>query len=561
MIAAGGPGHGADDAGRDDGPSPTELRALAESAPVGMFRMDHNNVIRYMNERFHALTGAREGDPFELVPEFFDGAHFSRESSYFECSVPTESGERFMSVHLVPLDPDDISSDILGYCYDVTASTVQNDELRTQARTDPLSGLANRTALEEFIAASASNGVAVIMCDVDGFKQVNDTLGHDAGDEAIRVLAERLQSVTRPSDLVARLGGDEFVIVAPGAGTEDSAMTIAERCHPLFRLPIEFDGSFIEVSATVGVALGGTGEDPRPLLRLADHALYEAKLAGRDRVQLHRGPASDGALTPLVMRSELRNALERDELHLELQPMFRIDGTPGPVDAEALLRWNHPTFGSISPGQIIPVAEQTGMICPLGRWAARRVVEAVSELRPDAWVGIRIGVNLSAVQVADPDFIVELSRALDEFDVSAAAVPIELTESYRLHEVEGSLDNLHRLAELGCPIVLDDFGSGMASFEYLVSLPIDVVKVDQAFIHQSTTERGFTMLQSFTDACHELGIVVVAEGVENAKQLEAVQLAGIERAQGFYFAKPVLPEDLIDAVTHGRSLLAGDRAA
>ena len=554
-----------------------DFNQLAEAVPLGIFRMSADRRIRYANGRFTEMFGLVPGDVLPSVLDEPDEERIEAElfaqlersggivgrpdSEGVEFTFIAPGTDRRVHVHLFASTNARGVPEALGYCEDITDRRIRHSDPLVEARIDPLSGLANRKAMNEFFDLHPDRSIAVLFIDLDGFKQLNDTYGHAAGDAVIRTFAERLRDAVRPTDLVARLGGDEFVIVAPGVHTYDNAMVIADRIHPLFRLPIVFDTKTIELSSTIGVALGRPGDDPAELLRRADHALYEAKRGGRDRISVHRGEQGTESLTPVVLRRELRRALEEDELRVELQPIVRLDGGIGSIDCEALLRWDHDRFGSISPAQIIPVAEQTGMIRPLGRFTADAAAEAAAALSKMTTEEVRVAINLSATQISDAEFLPSFIDSLARHGVTVAQLPIELTESHRVHEVEGALEALNELVGMGAQIVIDDFGAGVSTYEYLLTLPVDVVKVDRVFTEHVTSDRGFQMLRSFADACAELGVPVVAEGIETHEQLDAVRAAGIGLGQGFLLSPPVPVEGFLDAVTRSYDVITSRREA
>ena len=411
-----------------------------------------------------------------------------------------------------------------------------------------MTGVANRRGLEsrvdQLLTASSFSPFALLLCDLDGFKQVNDSLGHEAGDTVIQEVGHRLAAISRDADLVARLGGDEFVVVAPNMTDYDEAMEFAERILPQLRQPYHLGDTQIELSGSVGVALASEAMPTHSLLQMADHAMYEAKRAGRNQAVAYHTPDSTTTISPLALRRDLRRAITHNGLDLAFQPIYAIDNLEHAESAEVLLRWDHPIQGHIEPSTMVTIAEQSGLIRDLGEWIITESIKTAASVNADADRPISIAVNVSALQVGRPDFVDMVAANLDFHDLAPASLTIELTESYLIDRMEHARESIDALTDFGVRLAIDDFGTGYSSFEYLLTLPVYAVKIDPSFTRRLTQPRGSAMLRGLSRACRELDMLVVAEGIETIEQLQAAREAGVTHAQGYLLGMPVSTSSL-----------------
>ena len=424
------------------------------------------------------------------------------------------------------------------------------EQLRHDARHDGLTGLANRTAifehLDEAIAhAHGRRRVAVLFVDLDGLKALNDTFGHDRADEMIREVGARLAGAVRPSDFVGRFGGDEFVVIAEGVRTKDEAAEIGTRLLEVVSEPLPgVDG--IVVTASIGIAVLGNASDAREALREADTAMYAAKRSGRDRVRFFEGkqPARTGR--HLALGRELGEALARGEMRLVFQPVF--DAADSEImGVEALLRWNSRKFGEVAPTEFIPVAEETGVIVPLGAWVLRESCETIVAINRETGRALELGVNVSPHQVTRAGFARAVRQTLAHAELPANLLTLEITETALLRPDAVMLRTMGELEEFGVRIVLDDLGTAGSSLAWLRRHPLHAIKIDRSFVSGLPGDvRDEAVIAGVIGISKALGCTVTAEGVETDEQLKALRALGCERIQGFLLARPLAPEALTE---------------
>jgi diguanylate cyclase (GGDEF)-like protein len=424
---------------------------------------------------------------------------------------------------------------------------------RTEERTqhealhDALTGLPNRSLffdrLEHALSAAArrQTTIAVLFLDLDQFKRVNDSFGHAAGDELLAAVAPRIEQALRPGDTVARFGGDEFAILAEDIHNEHGATRIAERIAEALARPIILREREYFVSASIGISIGSGSEAPEALIRDADSALYGAKEHGRGSYEIFDEVMRSRVIEHMQTEHDLRRALQREELVLHYQPVFRLhDGSIASV--EALLRWDHPERGLVGPLAFIPVAEESRLIVPIGRWVIEQACRQAAiwqQLRPDS-APVSVAVNLSARQLADPELIGHVEGSIKAHGIEPSTLWLELTENTLLDETVYVERALAALKRLGVSLVLDDFGVGFSSLGYLKRLPLSMVKLDRTFVENLTSSpHDAAIVRAVTEMADTIGIGVVAEGVETEEQVRVARDLGCRYAQGFNFAEPV----------------------
>jgi diguanylate cyclase (GGDEF)-like protein len=427
---------------------------------------------------------------------------------------------------------------------DVSQRHALEEQLTRQALTDSLTGLPNRALLRDRLATAVARldrnpGLAaVMMLDMDRFKVVNDSLGHVAGDEMLKIVAERIRSVVRVGDTVGRVGGDEFVVVAEDFDDTSEVVFLADRIIEAVSEPLELQGLELHPGASIGIAVAtDSSSTADKLLRDADLSMYRAKERGGGSAELFDDELYAKALARLELEAELRRAIEEEQLRVYYQPVVSFDGKVSGF--EALVRWQHPERGMISPIDFIPLAEETGLVVPLGAWVLEKAAEQVAAWHDMIDAELTLSVNLSSRQLADPELPAVVRRILAETGLPAGKLCLELTETALIEDPQSAERCLTELRALGVRIGVDDFGTGYSSLIYVRRFPVQVLKLDRLFVAGlGESAEDETIAGSVIHLAHELGLEAVAEGVETLDQLHTLDSLGCDLAQGFYWSKP-----------------------
>ena len=432
---------------------------------------------------------------------------------------------------------------------DITDRKVAEQRLQHDAFHDALTGLPNRAMFLDHLRLAIGRaqrregkGFAVLYLDVDRFKVINDSLGHPIGDQLLIGLARRLEGCLRPGDTVARLGGDEFVLLVEDLNGEAEAIVVAQRIQAQLQVPFDLSGREVFATVSIGIASSWTSyQNPEDIVRDSDTAMYRAKTMGKARFEIFDGEMHAHATSVLQLETDMRHALEREEFFVHYQPIvsledFKLRGF------EALVRWQHPERGYISPGEFIPIAEETGLIIPLGEWVLRQAcmqMERWQKIFP-AEPPLVISVNLSSKQFIQQDLIKDVARILTETGIDPKGLKLEITESMVMDNVEQATEMLRQLRGLGLKLSIDDFGTGYSSLSYLHRFPVDTLKIDRSFVTRMTdNNENLEIVRTIVTLAQTLGMDVVAEGVETNEQLSMLRTLGCEYGQGYFFSKPV----------------------
>lgn len=428
---------------------------------------------------------------------------------------------------------------------DITERKEAEDRVQHLAHYDPLTGLPNRVLLGDRLQQAVARAgrehaqTGVMMVDIDRFKLINDALGHAVGDRLLQEVATRLRGCARQCDTISRQGGDEFAVLLPDLDSGDEATRIAQRMLELMAQPIRLDDQELSVTCSIGISLyprdGRTGD---LLLKNADIALYRAKDMGRNNYQFYLSGATMLSRERLNLETSLRHAVERQQLEVYYQPKwdFRAGAVTG---AEALVRWNHPKLGLLSPARFIPIAEDSGLVLPMGEWVLRAAIREIGELHRSGFPGLRIAVNLSGRQFQQVELADLVAQALTENGFDPVCLELELTESTLMHHTDNNLAVLNALKATGARIAIDDFGTGYSSLSYLQQFPVDVLKIDRTFVMDLPDAAGsVAIVDAIVTLAHGLGLEVVAEGVETPEQLAFLHTHGCDEGQGYYFGRP-----------------------
>ena len=448
---------------------------------------------------------------------------------------------------------------MLGSHTDITDRKDAETQLAQLALCDGLTGLANRRWIEEEIEraliASRRNRqkIAVMFIDLDRFKDINDTLGHEAGDSLLKRVAERLRSEVRESDAVARHGGDEFIVILIDIARPEDAANVACKLLRTLSAPMKLDGAEIAISASIGISLSPEdGSDVKTLLRHADTALYRAKEAGKNDYCFYTESFSARAHERLTIEGGLRRALERHEFLLEYQPVVAQEGLISA--AEALLRWRHPKRGILAPAEFIAVAEETGLIVPIGNWVLQEARTQLLAWQRAGYKCLRVALNLSPRQLREPEFVTTVQEILAAIGDRAPSLELEITESALMANTPAVLEVLQGLKGLGMSLAIDDFGTGYASLAYLQRFPIDALKIDQSFVQNIATDpRGRATVKAIIAMARNLDLRIIAEGVETREQLALMREYGCHEYQGYFFSPAVEADAFARLMQRGSS--------
>jgi diguanylate cyclase (GGDEF)-like protein/PAS domain S-box-containing protein len=472
-----------------------------------------------------------------------------------DCRVRHADGSwRTMEVTLVDLTDVAEVGGVLWSARDVTERRELEHQLERSAFSDPLTGLANRTLfrerLDHAVAREARGGhpIAVLLADLDGFKAVNDSLGHDAGDKVLVEVAARLAGCLRSGDTAARLGGDEFAIILEDVTEPAVAERVADRMLEIMRQTVRLGDADVRVGVSIGMAQSVDGTETGPdLLRNADIAMYSAKSNGRGQWATFKPIMHRRAEERLRLSSDLAEALARGELEVHYQPTLSI-ATGEVQGAEALLRWHHPTQGLLQPTLFIPIAEETGHIVPIGRWVlhqACRQAQRWNEQFPDA-APLGMSVNLSGRQLGDDALVADVAAVLADTAIDPATVVLEITESVLMDDVEAVTSKLRQLKDLGVRLAIDDFGTGYSSLAYLRQFPVDILKIDRTFVEAASSGAagGEALVRAVVDLSASLHLATIAEGIEQQDQADLMLALGCPTGQGYLYARPMPPQQL-----------------
>ena len=528
--------------------------------------------IIYVNSAFEKLTGYSAAEVEGRNCRFLQGQQRDwltvkqlRDAIALrlECSVVLKNYRKDNSLFWnnlflapVPDEQGDISH-YIGIQTDITAQKQYEQELAHNASHDLLTGLPNRSLLRDRLSQSCrisrrhAQKVSVLFIDLDGFKLINDSLGHLSGDELLKLVSSRIVAQTRPGDTLARIGGDEFVLLVPDVQDDELLPQLAGRILSTIAKPITLQGQEVQLTASIGISVSGNElTEPMQLVQQADLAMYRAKQLGRNNYQWYDAEMDQSLSKQLSLKAMLRKAIEQQELELYYQP--QVDAVTNElVGLEALLRWPHPEQGFISPDEFIPVAEDTGMIVEIGQWVLEQACAFNYQLQQQQLAFVPVAVNLSSMQFQRSEFIEHLQQTLLAQQLAPRYLQLELTESLLLKNIEYVIEKLHQLKQLGISIAIDDFGTGYSSLNYLKRLPIDKLKIDRSFVRDIVSDqRDAAICRAIIAMAHQLNIKVVAEGVEYDAQVALLRKSVCDEFQGYHFAKPMSAADTEQFLRH-----------
>ena len=542
--------------------SERRFREMLDTIELAAVLRDVVGIVTYVNPYLLSITGYDKDQVigrnfFEMflpeeqreqaAREFIGNIGRGVLAAHYEMEIVTRAGERRVILWNNTVLRNAQGS-ILGTASigsDVTEQRAAERQLRHNAFHDALTGLPNRALFLDRVGQALTRmqrdprlAFAVLLLDVDHFKNVNDSLGHVAGDELLVAIGERLQKCVRAVDTVARFGGDEFTILIEKITGANDARRAAERMQREIGLPFRVGETEVFASVSVGITIAGPDyEGPEHIVRDADTAMYRAKAQGRARSEIFDSNMRADVVARLQVETDLRRAIERNELRVFYQPIVRL-GSAEIVGYEALVRWQHPSRGMVSPAEFIPVAEETGLIVPVGLFVLREACRQAKK-----WHPLYVSVNISSRQFAQSDLVGDVRDAIAASAVEPSSLHLEVTESVIMQQTDAALQVMSALRNLGCSIALDDFGTGYSSLSYLHRFPIDALKIDSSFVRAATERKNVEIIRSILALGHGLALDIIAEGIETTAQRELLESLGCDFGQGFLFARPAPPPD------------------
>lgn len=451
-------------------------------------------------------------------------------------------------------------SQFLVLIHDVTERKQMEDTIRQMAYYDSLTGLPNRNLMNDRLAVVLAHAtrdqeqVAIMFLDLDNFKAINDSLGHETGDRLLQQAAKRIKNSLRQADTVARMGGDEFIVLAPGLRHSDDAGKLAEKLIDLMSQPFKIGDNELYIGCSIGISVfPSDGTEIKTLLKNADLAMYRAKEIGKNTFKMFTASMNSQAMERLFLEKNLRKALDKNEFELHYQPKFNLK-TDRISGIEALLRWTSPELGKVSPTQFIPVAEETRLIIPIGQWVLDTACNQAKAWKEQGLPPVPISINLSVVQFNHPLLVSDIKKVLDQTGIEPKFLELEVTESILMKDTALAVSTLKKLIALGIKISIDNFGTGFSSLNYLKDLPIDFLKIDQTFIKDFAEPTSAAITKTIVTLAQSLGMKTVAEGVETEAQKEFLQELQCDEAQGYLFSKPLPAKQATKFLKEGKIL-------
>ncbi|WP_061242670.1 EAL domain-containing protein [Ectopseudomonas composti] len=541
-----------------------QAATVFESTAEGVLITDLEQRITAVNRAFTQITGYSEAEALGQRPTLLSSGqhdnafyaamwHSLAANGHWQGEIwnRRKNGELYpewLTISAVRNSDNQITH-FVGVFADISSLKHAQARLDHQAHHDPLTGLPNRLLFETRLRSALDGSRAddqlgaVLFLDLDRFKQINDSLGHPVGDQLLKAIAARLKLQLRDIDTVARLGGDEFIILLPGLAQPQDAEQVAQKLLECFRAPFQLDDHEFFISASIGISLyPKDGLDVATLVKNADAAMYQSKAKGRNRSELYTRALTFEVNERMAMEQELRRALERNELHLHYQPKFCLR-SQSLVGAEALVRWPHPVFGEIPPDRFIPVAEESGLILPLGDWVLEEACRQLQQWQESGHNFGTLSVNLAGAQLHQPSLLPRISELLQRYDLAPELLQLEITENFIMNQAGEALDLLHRLKQLGVQLAIDDFGTGYSSLSYLKRLPLDVLKIDQSFIRGLPDDpHDLAITRAIIALGNSMQLTVIAEGVETKAQELCLAAEGCLQIQGYVVSRPLCAE-------------------